>query len=95
MILLTTYNVRYFDITTEVFMSPGCDIQSTVKKYSLFDNKVEIQKMNKSHAYRSMNLFNVLYIVFITYYVLMALLHNELEEETSFALQKRYLNILP
>ena len=93
MILLTTYNVRYFDITTEVFMSPGCDIQSTVKKYSLFDNKVEIQKMNKS--YRSMNLFNVLYIVFITYYVLMALLHNELEEETSFALQKRYLNILP
>ena len=48
MILLTTYNVRYFDITTEVFMSPGCDIQSTVKKYSLFDNKVEIQKMNNS-----------------------------------------------
>ena len=48
MILLTTYNVRYFDITTEVFMSPGCDIQSTVKKYSLFDNKVEIQKMNIS-----------------------------------------------
>ena len=109
MILLTAYNVSYFDITTEVFMSPGCDIQSTVKKYSLFDNKVEIQKMNKSHAsstrltmasnfctfYRCMNLFSVSYIVFITYYVLMALLHNELEEETSFALQKRYLNILP
>ena len=45
--------------------------------------------------YRRMILFNVLYIVFITYYVLMALLHNELEEETSFALQKIYLNILP
>ena len=71
MILLTKYNVIYFDITTEVFMSPGWDI------------------------YRCMNLFSVSYIVFITYYVLMALLHNELEEETSFALQKRYLNILP
>ena len=38
--------------------------------------------------YRRMNLFSVLYIVFITFYVLMALLHNELEEETSFSLQK-------
>ena len=34
--------------------------------------------------YRRMNLFSVLYIVFITYYVLMALLHNELKEETDY-----------
>ena len=83
MILLTKYNVIYFDITTEVFMSPGWDITrlTMVSNFCTF--------------YRRTNPFSVLYVVFVTYYVLMALLHNELEEETSFALQKRYLNILP
>ena len=68
MILLTKYNVIYFDITTEV------------TRLTMVSNFCT--------PYRRMNLFSVSYIVFITFYVLMALLHNELEEETSFSLQK-------
>ena len=72
MILLTKYNVIYFDITTEVFMSSGWDIT----RWTMVSNFCTF--------YCRMNLFSVLYIVFITYYVLMALLHNELKEETDY-----------